>query len=1023
MHCSFLRAAASLASVAVAICQPATAQAQVRSFHVVAQPASSGVREFAKQAGIQVTITGRDGETHKVNAVTGDLDVRDALDRLLSGTGLTVSSFDGKAAILGEESVADGDEGIVVTGSRIARRELKSAMPISITNFEDAADLGHFTALGALMQEPAVVMGFGPNANNRDNAGLQSINLRNMGTNRSLTLIDGRRRVSSNGASSEINLATIPMAMIERTEIVTGGAAAIYGADAVTGAINIVTKKDIQGLKLTAYQGISDYGDGAQTNLSAAGGLKFANGRGHFVFGGTYSNSHKVTFTDRPWTEHRLNFMANPTPTPGSPSILLNRDTATPFTSQHPTFYLASENKFYSYYDGGMIQIPTGKNYGSGTEFDYFDGIPANLVRNYQDTDFLITPERTYSAIAKFDYDLTDTITYSARFDYGRVKSSGSPQPLREDSRTSYRNGARGPTAYLDNPYMPGVMRDFLVSRGLTSVYIDRFYDNWPWRETHADRENYTISQNLSGSIGAALNWEAYYQYGHSRTEITQANFFRTSRWLAARDVVADPVTGNPVCRDVAAREAGCTPVNIFDDTNPLSAEQLAWLSYDRHRYQYNEQTVFGGSLNGKLFTLPAGDASFAFGAERRTEWVKTVEDPLALSGEAVEIGYNGVTQNVEGRSAVAELYGELVVPLLKDLPFIHSLEAEGAYRWSDYRGSGSTSTWKIGGTWSPVEGLALRGVRSRSVRVPNLGELYAPIAQSTAAGFADPCIAAYQTTATRVANCQALGISTPLGFYSDPVFQQNGGNPNLKPETSNSFTIGAVVNPNFARNFDVTVDYWNINIADVITTVSPTDTMNFCVDLPSIDNVFCRNIQRDPTTKKLTFISSQLVNAAKLKANGVDIGARYKVYLGEGQISFNVKGTYLLGRQTQSIAGQPSSIVKAAGGYTDPRFRGSLQIAYDLDRFAVSLETTFISASKYDPNKPDGYYEVNHVPAYVYNNVFVSHQITPDFNIGFGVRNIANTKPPMLPDLYSGANGRYDTMGRYLFIKVEKSI
>lgn len=1021
--------AASGAAVVAMLCLPAAAQAQTRNFNIAAQSASSGVREFARQAGIQVTLAGRDGEGRSTGAVRGSLDVREALDQLLSGTGLSVRSFDGKVAIIGAETQAESVESIIVTGSRIARAELESAMPVSITRFDNVARVGRLNAYDALRLEPAIAPGAGSYSANfhsggdAGNAGAAFINLRNLGANRTLTLIDGRRRVSATASASAVDLNMIPPAMIERLEVVTGGAAAIYGADAVTGAVNIITKRDPKGLHLTVYQGISQRGDVPETNVSLTTGGTFADGRGSFIMGGTYLKTGDLHEKDRAFSVKRISHFANPLntgPTDGIPDNITNRDFIQFFNSEVPMMYIPANNGYYHISGGQVFQSFYDKTYSTG-ELGLGEGTNnPQFARSWNYYGPMRLAEETVSAIAKFDYEVADDIHYGARLDYGRTLSSGIISRYREDSRLLFGGGFGGPKAYLDNPYMPDSVRKLMTSFGLSSANIDRWYDNWPRIETLPDRQSLTIDQTLFGEIGRSLRWEAFYQYGRSTNDITVTNMPLTARWVAARDVIADPVTGQPVCRDAAQRAAGCVPYNIFGN-DPLTAAQKAWMLVDLRSTSVNKQELFGASLSGRLFALPYGDVSFAIGAERRTESGKLTVDPRVSGGQIPLNGFTGSIQSVPVNAAmsVSEGYAELVVPVLRDLPFIRRLEIEGAYRYSKYSTIGSTDTWKVGATWEPLEGFTIRGVRSRSVRVPNFGELYAPITNRFIASVNDPCLAVNaNVTPTRAANCKALGVPTNLAFYSDDIATRSGGNPNLTPETSDSFTVGLVAQPRFIRGFDMTIDYWDIRIKDAVTSFDQTVMMNQCVDLPTIDNIFCANVRR-AATGKINFISTAMVNAASLEARGLDVGLNYTLPVLAGDLSLAFKGSYLLDRTIQNIPGVSSSLLKYAGGYADPKFRAFLLTTYSLSDYSVTLGTQFISASLFNPNAIPDQYDDNSIPAMVYNDLSASRSFGDRFDLTFGVKNLFDAKPPMLPDVYSGGGGRYDTVGRYFFTRI----
>ncbi|HWK36362.1 TonB-dependent receptor domain-containing protein, partial [Sphingomonas sp.] len=359
--------------------------------------------------------------------------------------------------------------------------------------------------------------------------------------------------------------------------------------------------------------------------------------------------------------------------------------------------------------------------------------------------------------------------------------------------------------------------------------------------------------------------------------------------------------------------------------------------------------------------------------------------------------------------------------PVLRDLPFIKRFDVEGAYRYSDYSTVGGTHTWKGGATWSPFAGISFRGVRSRSVRTPNFGELYEAQIQTLTGSIDDPCEdVSYYASERRAANCRALGITTPLPDSKIGPVVTTGGNPNLQPETSNSLTLGVVLQPKFLPGFDLTVDYWDIDIKDVITQFSYATLLRLCVDAPTIDNPYCGRIVRDPVAHNPTSVESNQLNAARLYARGIDFGAAYRHRLGAGQLNLSFKGTYLLDKVTETTPGIDSGNVIADGGWQDARFRGTLMTAYRLNKVNVALDTRFISATTYDLNTDsDESYPDNHVPARVYNDLSVQVDVAKNYQFGLGVKNIFNVMPPYVPTIYRN-DTVYGVVGRYFFANVK---
>jgi len=913
------------------------------------------------------------------------------------------------------EQTSEG--GIIVTGSRIARSDLESAMPVSVVAMAEAEALGRNRVYDALMRDPVVSPGIGL-ANSFGQAydgGTSSISLRNLGTNRSLTLIDGRRRVSGSARSSAVDLNMIPSAMVERIEIITGGAAAIYGADAVTGAVNVITKKTVEGIQLSANTGISKYGDGRETTISAATGGKFAGGRGSFSIGGTFNDTAMIRHRDRKFSQGRILYLNNPQNRGGSDGVtdqLINYDVQEFFYANQPTFFLGGQSYMY---ENGSIRVPTYDKQWTSGQYSIGEGGDS---RNLQEWDFLRGPLTSAAAMARIDFELTDAIAYRGKFEYGHSKYDGATYPYRDDQRSIFFNGLGGSVAYLDNPYLPTSIRDIMVANGRTSLNIDRTYANWPVMGDQHKRTSYTLFNSLEGKLGNGLRWEAFHQFGRTIDNVVGANIPYKSRWTAARDAVRDPVSGDIVCRDPAARAAGCVPFDIFSTDAPSHA-QRDWALHDRIERRQNTQNIFGANIVGELFQLPYGAISAAFGVEHRRESLKTVDDPLAAAGEVVYTGaQTGLHPDLDVSMNVSEVYGEVVIPLLRDLPFARHLEIEAAYRYSDYSTVGATDTWKVGATWAPFDGITFRGVRSRSVRTPNFGELYEPQRSSISGTVNDPCTDAYYYfSETRSANCAALGISTPLEYYKEGPVVTSGGNTELKPETSNSLTLGVVLQPRFLRGLDVTVDYWNIDIKGVIAQFGTVKMMELCVDLPTIDNVFCQNIGRGGDGRA-TSVSTQSINAQRMLARGVDLGVNWRTRLGAGQLSLGLKGSWLIKHVIETTPGIAAGDVVYDGGYANPRFRGTMFVSYSDQDWSLGFDTRFLSASKYDPAARSAeYYADNTVPHRIYNDLSVRRRIEDTFELGFGVNNLFDVKPPMYPGAYFGGGGRYDTIGRYFHL------
>ena len=545
----------------------------------------------------------------------------------------------------------------------------------------------------------------------------------------------------------------------------------------------------------------------------------------------------------------------------------------------------------------------------------------------------------------------------------------------------------------------------------------------------------FAVGTDIGGPLTERINWQAFVRYGQVIDTITTTNMVGRDQWLYARDTIRDG-TGQIVCRDATARAAGCQPLNFFS-VDQLPQPLLDYLLFTRHERTKNSLLNTGMTFNGSLFSLPYGDVKAAAGFEFRREALHTQDDPdtAKLSTIVFSPGMDYALHPALDRARnTTELYGELVVPLLSDLPFAERLEVEGAYRWSRYSDSPETNTWKAGGTWSPVRGLAFRGTYSHSVRVPNFGELYSPVGFSTYGKIDDPCSGAFVNQApNRLANCKALlpGLSIPLPYPNQNIpVVYTGGNPNLTPETSNSWTAGAVFQPRFLPGFDLTADYWDINIDNAITALSYITLLQLCVaDAGGPNQAYCQFITRN-ADGTVGVVRSQNANLAGQHARGIDFGMRYRLPVGPGQLRLNLTGTYLLEQTTIASVGVAG--VDSAGGWNNPRVKATFATDYSVGNVTIGVNTRFISRSKYSVTAAsDETYQYPYIPAYVYNDLTFTLRPEERFSFSLGVKNISNAGvASAIQDTaispHGVGNGRnigpayYDAVGRYFFAKVD---
>jgi len=983
----------------------------------------------------------------------------------------------------GVERGADGSGDIIVTGTHIARPELQSAMPISVMKAEDARNYARFTLYDTLLLNPAIGPGLGEmNSGGQEyDQGVANINLRNLGANRSLVVVDGQRWVSGGARTQAVDLNTIPSALIERTEVVTGGASAIYGADAITGAVNIIMKKEVQGIHLSMTNGISQRGDAAQRHAELSTGTSFAGGRGHILFGADWTDTAPIADSQRGLTNHRYVYQPNSKdnlapgipksngPNDGIPDYVLV-DYKQLYRSTVPTFCVfkgaspcgASNNgQFYQLINGQVVAVPqssytvysTGEygvqtDNGTGGLPDSVDGLYTNVL--------LRTKSVKATGMLRANYELTPAVTWNGYFSYAHsyVRANTEWPVVRDDSRaTNWYGGTSGEIARLTDPYLPDALRQFMVANGLTSVPLDRTYANLPApAEIHA-RNSISTGTDIGGKLTDRLNWGAFVRFGQVIDHIRTENALGGNEWLQARN--ATLLNGQIVCADAAARAAGCAPFDYYTDSVPSQAFEDYALK-TRYERTMNSMLNFGAHAGGSLFALPYGDLEFAAGAEWRQETLHTQDDPDSAKIADILKGGADYAAHPEmyARRRTLEAFGEVQVPLLKDLPFFKRLSIEGAYRFSHYNDNPNTNTWKAGGSWSPFGGLTFRGTYSFAVRVPNFGELYSPFTVTSGAAIADPCSTTYINSDPHYqTNCAAVlasrgGLPLPYPNTNRPNLLA-GGNTDLTPERARSYTIGTVVQPKFLRGFDLTVDYWSIHIADVISTLTSTTILNNCYGGIA---AYCQFVTRNPTGTGYfagynaandpagyylldgtvqSVYNSRYVNLASMDARGIDFGANYRTRIGKGRLAIGFTGQYLLHQITTASVGSVGQ--DYAGQYKTPHFRGTLMTSYSIGDVTFGVNTRIIGTSKYDPTQSDEYYQYQNIPVYVYNDVTLNYRVNKKFTISMGVKNISDVAVPLQlynntisPHLANGSTAGaagaayYDAIGRYLFAKVD---
>jgi outer membrane receptor protein involved in Fe transport len=969
---------------------------------------------------------------------------------------------------------APTEQAIVVTGSRIRSPTLTSPSPLQAITAVDIARTGRVDVQEVLQQNPAFgVPGQSRNTSNYGalSAGLATVNLRNLGPNRTLVLIDGRRVVAGVPGSAQVDLTMIPSPFVERVDVLTGGASAVYGSDAIAGVVNFIYKKNYEGLQLNAQTGISQYGDDDQYAINLTAGTNFADDRGNIILYGGWQKQGTVPSFARSRS-------ANDQTSIGALQRSNNRTDAN---------LTAAQNLFKAQYNPSSV-VPA-STFNAGTGNYIVDG--SGVVRpfaigtdgfNRTPYDAISTPLERRNFAARANFQVAPAINVFAEGTYGNVTSRAllEPSPLvptgglglfrQGNGRYNIEQRVVNPanaaqSQIVRNPLVPAGLYNVATDTngdGFRDVAVSRRLTDFGTRVGDFDRTNLRMVVGADGKLGK-WDWEASYSWGKTKAASTFGGLINQDRAVQALDVIADVYdvnrngsTTDAICASAEARAQGCVPWNVYG-AGRASPESIAYLAAVSTRDASQTLNVAAGNLSGSLFTLPAGDVGVSIGAEYRKEASREVFDPLS---NAARNSYLQQT-NTSGSFDVKEAYGEVIVPLIHDTPFIKQLTVRGAARVSDYSTVGTFYAYNAGVEWSPVQDIRIRGVYAHAVRAPNIGELFAA-ATVTVGSVNDPCAGVTLTTtgttstvcranAGVLSNIQAnVSAANPNGLFVLNQSDQQGvgglnvSNPNIREETARTYTLGAVINPisiHALRNLTLTVDYYNIKLDDAIARTSRDFILQQCY--LNNDPEFCslisrRSIASGPySAGSIQQVDSALINSGGLSTEGVDATFSYRQNLQDwgmgGTASLSVSYTHLIRQGGTPLNG--AAFDRTDGEINNPADRGQIVFAYDIDDFGISFNGQYIGASYLDDqyrarflladgSLPDK--KLFRVDSKFYLDTQIRYNIGKTYQWYFGVNNLLNTQPaPVITGLTGSvtgtetAAGTYDPIGRRFYTGV----
>jgi outer membrane receptor protein involved in Fe transport len=949
-----------------------------------------------------------------------------------------------------ERPLDDMDGEITVTGTRLLRKDYTSASPIVTVTQEGFERLAVTTPDQLIQTLPQMGSTFGATSNNPANAGIAAVNLHQLGANRTLVLIDGRRTVSADGAGT-VDISQIPQLLIKQVEVITGGASAVYGSDAVAGVVNFVLDDRMTGLRASAFNGVADRGDGAQQAYDLAYGWRSKDDtRGLIAYGG-YMRREGVLATQRPNTASTssVSFDAagNAVITPANVSTLED-GVFVPSNSNLPT--QGAVDQVFASYGFAPGTVPRNAQLGfnnDGTLFafnpvtrNYRNGEASSpYFRNAAEGNLLQLPTERWMAGAIGDWAITPDIEIYARASYmnTRVERAISPASI-----------TNAPLP-INNPFIPADLRTIINSRPSTNpaqrnvINVSRNLSELGPRRSIFRTDQY---QGVGGAkIAFFGDWslDAYVSYGRVDRTNEQPGSFLNSRLT---QLALAPNGGTGLC------EGG---LNIFGQ-NTLSRECVDFIGYTPRSTTRVEQLTFEGAATGNLVTLPAGDVLLAVGASYREEKFAQQADPLSASGDAV--GFRA-EQSFAASFDVKELFGEISIPVFRDSPLGRALDITAGYRYSDYNTFGGVSAYKAEAVYAPFEAVRLRGSYQRAVRAPNVTEAFLPASIWNENLIEDPCSVQSSFRTGQLAGIDAAAVRSlcvSQGIPESLVDQFVGprgasgtiaGNANLEPEKADTLTFGLVAtpfrnSPVFA-NLTASVDYYRIEIDNAIFQSSVDPLIRRCYNLNSgnpgydSDNAFCGFFNRDPITGNISNLRATFSNIGGLRLSGIDAQVDWRIPFSvfggreDQNLNMNFVVSRLLTGEQQTISTDPFidvlGSIGSASSQAFPKLRFTFSPQVTLGKLEFGARWRHISSMVTQASKISPGLLTLGTPAVDYVDINVGIRVTDAFTLRFGAENVGDVQPPIYSTPVSADLNTdpqtFDTIGRRFFVRASVAL
>jgi len=947
-----------------------------------------------------------------------------------------------------QEQVTELEE-IVVTGSRIKRTDLTAASPVSVVTGEQIAQTGTVHIDSLLNEMPQVMPGW-TNSSNFPGTGTATVDLRGLGAKRTLVLVNGKRFIPTSGDGT-VDISGIPTALVDRVEVMTGGASAVYGSDAMAGVVNFILDDRYEGFKVGgSYDLTTDYQDSAIYNINMKMGTNFADDGGNITIFAQYTDRAGSIQGDRPYTTYALDDKMR-----NGVATLVHGGSSSP----EDTRLRLEKSAIPATIGDNLNGNPNSIKFDNGAPLAWND--PQDRY-NYAPPSYLQVPQERFQTQLFATRDISKKLNFSFEAMYMNQVSATqfAPQPRWVNKGDGLH------LRFADNPYLTQASKDIIAASELISdaklglptgdgiVHVTgmghRVSSNGPRRDIRRF-DVYRALWGVDGELNDTWEYELYYTKGSSSNAHRVADRVDRAKWTQAVNAITSPTTGLPVCVDPSG---GCQPVNLWGK-DLISDEAIAFVKTAQNFWDVYTQETAGLTFVGDFESgLSAGNIGAAMGVEWRAEHYRSEPDSNAMVGDAIRLP-------TDGGYDVGEAFGEINIPLIAGSSFADYLGVSAAIRLANYSTIGKSNAWKYGVEFTPagVEGLRFRAGKQKSIRAPNVIELYAPQMGAGLTIYQDPCDAGtgLMKNAEQQTFCNAWGAPTGFTQLNGTISALRNSNPNLKPEIADTWTLGAVLQPESLADNEVSfaVDYYNIEITDAIAPFGGGVDNNitscfFSLDLASTS---CSNAVRDDFGDFYP-VDSTLTNVTIKKVTGVDIQAEFSFEADAigggtgnipGRVDVFVLATYQMDNGFQATELLP--FIECAGkfgvpcggeidGTGSPRLRANTRVAWSNGPYRLAFnwrwlegmeDARIVRVAAFGLDTSD---IVNSIPAeaittpaYNYIDVNGAWVVSERTTVRFGLDNLLGKEPPMMGDAQIQSNtepGTYDVIGRRFWLNFD---